>query len=202
MVLVVHKLQPFFKGRCRNVITVIHFCQKNQVQLDHYSVFEKNLNPNTEGITADFKGSTVQWFLIGTGISLRSGPAANPRYPHPWNNPLKKSPNRNGIKISQTQNATELSHAFPAVLSSIFLQILQAGFLRVECTSFHVFLAIVVIILIAHERPKTKEKLPWQSCILLLFPSWCCLWFQEFAFPPLLWCTQIFMTPCDKRANS
>lgn len=63
------------------------------------------------------------------------------------------------MKIRQTQNVRKNSRAFPAVLSSIFLQILQAGFLGVECASFHVLLALVAIILIAHERPKTKEKL-------------------------------------------
>lgn len=46
----------------------------------HYSVFKKSQTPNTEGITGGFKGSTLQWFLTGTDISLRSGPAANPRY--------------------------------------------------------------------------------------------------------------------------
>lgn len=43
MVLVVHKLQPFSKGRWRYVITVIHFCQKHRF---NYSVF-KRIKPQT-----------------------------------------------------------------------------------------------------------------------------------------------------------
>lgn len=70
-----------------------------------------------------------------------------------------KNTKRNGIKIRQAQNTSKYSHAIPAVLSSNFLQIIQAGFLGVECASFHLVLALVIIILIVHERPETKEKL-------------------------------------------